>query len=253
MSVKNLFFKLVILNILLISCKDDQKKHWSYEGESSPQHWEELIKNSDCGGKHQSPINIISTHIKDTVPNRILELQYSPETKLIGAINNGHTLQINFESGDSLKFEGDTYHLKQVHFHEPSEHTFDGIRYPIEIHLVNMSENNEFTVLSILGKEGEKSHLMALLDEILPLEKGKEKKIDHAADLGDLAPATMDFYSYTGSLTTPPCTENINWVIFKEPVTLSLDEVVAIKKIMPLNNFRDEQPINDRIVTLHTE
>lgn len=253
-----LFSFLFLLN--LASCKEKNKSsptknkeqtHWTYDGETSPEHWAEIEKNSDCDGKNQSPINIIVDH---TVPvNNLDDFKafYSPETVISKVENNGHSIQFDFEPGDSIKYKEEIYHLKQIHFHEPAEHIINGIRYPVEIHLVHISNRNDLTVLSILGEEGDVSHLNEFFETFLPLKNGASKIIDQKIDLISLYPKSKDFYSYSGSLTTPPCSENVNWIIFKEPIILSYIHVLKLKDNMPLNNYRNEQALNNRIVYLN--
>jgi len=263
MSFTRYFSLVVILLVfLLVSCnknektESDAKEHaaeeWSYAGETSPEHWAELEKNSDCSGLHQSPVNIIDINViekrDDTARNTLF---YSPKTILTKVRNNGHTIQFDFDLGDSICSSDTHYDLIQIHFHEPSEHTVNGIRYPIETHLVHQSKEGEYTVLAIFGVEGEESETVEQLESFLPLSDGEEKVINKALDLTTIFPENKDYYSYRGSLTTPPCTENVNWIIFKEPIILSLEEVVRMRDNMPIRNFRNEQPLNDRVVYLY--
>jgi carbonic anhydrase len=253
---------LIALIFSLISCNTNKNKkethkkenhpHWAYDGETSPEHWAEIEKNSDCDGKKQSPINIIDIHTKPTKhKENPLNILYSPKTELNQVVNNGHSIQFNFQAGDSIQYHGDTYHLSQIHFHEPSEHTINGVRYPLEIHLVHKSKANNFTVMSVLAEEGKESQLFEFLESFLPIDENKTREIHQSLDLATLFPANNDFYSYEGSLTTPPCTENVNWVIFKEPIIVSVEEVLKLKKNMPKDNYRNEQPINNRIVSIN--
>ena len=253
-----LFFTLTVLG----SCKNDTvstqsvkketPKHWTYEGETSPEHWAEIEKNSDCDGKNQSPINIIVDHTITVDRINDLKVFYSPETIISKVENNGHSIQFDFEPGDSIRYKKEIYHLKQIHFHEPAEHIINGVRYPIEIHFVHKSEQNNLTVLSIFGEEGEVSGLFDFLETFLPIKNGESKVIDQKVDLQSLYPKSNEFYSYSGSLTTPPCTEGVNWVIFKDPIVLSYAQVLKLKDNMPLNNYRNEQPLNDRNVYLNS-
>jgi len=259
---KTITILFLVFFIVLNSCKnevksnrsdeDKKQEHWSYDGETSPEHWAEIEKNSDCAGKHQSPVNIIDIN---TIVNNIKEdeykILYSPKTHLNMVKNNGHSIQFDFEKGDSIMYNQETFHLEQIHFHIPSEHTINGIRYPIEIHLVHKNTGKNFTVLSILCEEGAKSQVVESLESYLPLKVGEEKDIQKALDLTLLFPDYKDFYTYRGSLTTPPCTENVNWVIFKNPIIISLGEVIKLKKNMPVNNYRDEQPLKDRSVYIN--
>ncbi len=252
---------LYALLIIFTSCKNETKsiqsikkesdKHWSYQGETSPEQWAEIEKNSDCGGKSQSPINIITDHTLPVNNVNDLKVFYSPETVISKVKNNGHSIQFDFEPGDSIKYKKEIYSLKQIHFHEPAEHLINGIRYPIEIHFVHIGNKNNITVLSIFGEEGDVSDLYGFFETFLPIKKGESKKINYAIDLASLYPKSKDFYSYSGSLTTPPCTENVNWVIFKDQLILSYKQVLKLKDNMPLNNYRNEQPLNDRKVYLN--
>lgn len=252
----------IFLMLILFSCKDQAKSEsdasshaadeWSYAGETSPEHWAELEKNADCSGQHQSPVNIIDINVvekrDDTARNTLF---YSPKTILTKVRNNGHTIQFDFDLGDSICSSDTHYNLIQIHFHEPSEHTVNGIRYPIETHLVHQSKEGDYTVLAIFGIEGEESETVEQLESFLPLADGEEKVINRALDLTTMFPKNKDYYSYRGSLTTPPCTENVNWIIFKEPIILSLEEVIKMRDNMPLRNFRNEQPLNERTVYLY--
>ncbi|AUP81087.1 carbonic anhydrase [Flavivirga eckloniae] len=254
----------LLLSIVLIatlSCTDSQKNihekhqdhklHWSYSGETSPEHWIEIEKNSDCGGKRQSPINIIHKNAIAVKIQEDLKIQYTPTTLISKVENNGHSIQFDFEAGDSITYKDETYYLKQIHFHEPSEHKINGVIYPIEMHLVHVNKAGKITVLGILGEEGEESQLFEFLESFLPIEEGAEKDIHQKIDLSSLVLEDKHYYSYGGSLTTPPCTENVNWIVFKEPIVLSVQEVLKLKNNMPINNYRNEQPLNDRAVTYH--
>lgn len=263
-SLKRILSLAVLLIVVLhFSCnkeKADKKgslshdsHEWSYAGETSPEHWAELEKNSDCLGEKQSPINIIDLNVVqkegDTAHNTLF---YSPKTILTRVRNNGHTIQFDFDRGDSICSRDIHYDLVQIHFHTPSEHTVNGIRYPIEIHLVHQSKNmDRYTVLAIFGIEGQESETLERMESFLPLKEGEEKVIEKAIDLTTIFPHSKDYYSYLGSITTPPCTENVNWIIFKEPSVLSLEEVIRMRDNMPLRNFRNEQDLNDRLVHLY--
>lgn len=246
---------------LLFSCKEANKTahtthtenehHWSYEGETSPEHWIEIEKDSDCDGKSQSPINIINKDVDSVPKNHDLKILYSPKTLISKVENNGHSIQFDFEAGDSINYKNETYYLKQIHFHEPAEHKINGVIYPIEMHLVHVSKTGGISVLGILGEEGEESQLFEFFESFLPLENGATKDIHHQIDLSSLFLEDKNYYSYGGSLTTPPCSENINWIVFKQPFVLSVDEVLKLKNNMPINNYRNEQPLNGRMVKLN--
>lgn len=262
--MKKLVFPIIMILLIAFKVYSDKKEthqeethpHWTYQGETSPEHWAEIEKNSDCDGQRQSPVNIIDINTSPIKFNENpLDIRYSPTTQINKVINNGHSIQFNFETGDSIQYHNNTYHLSQIHFHEPSEHTVNGVRYPLEIHLVHTGKNNDYTVMGILAKEGEESQLFEFFESFLPLKENETKEIHQSLDLSTLFPEKDDFYSYGGSLTTPPCTESVNWIIFKEPIIVSVDEVLKLKKNMPKDNYRNEQALHDRLVNvnIHTK
>jgi len=247
-----------IICILTISCDKDEsnntkipseeKAHWGYDGETNPEHWAELEKESECGGEYQSPINIISNNAIIDEELKELDIHYASQTKIHEVVNNGHSIQYNFEPGDYLMYKEDKYELKQIHFHAPSEHTINGIHYPMVIHMVHVSDKNQFVVLAVMVQEGKSSAPFDFLESYLPVNEGQNIEIDTSFDLNKNLPDNKGYYSYVGSLTTPPCTQGVNWFIFKEPITVSLEQVKVLKKLMPLNNYRNEQPLNGRQV-----
>ncbi len=225
-----------------------EAKHWSYEGETGPEHWAEFVKNSQCGGEFQSPINIIS--LKSDVDNTLkaLDLHYAKSTKIHNVTNNGHSVQYNFEAGNYINYKGEKYALKQIHFHESAEHTIDGVRYPMVIHMVHVSAKGKYVVLATMVKEGETSAPFTFLEQYLPVQKGETKTIDQGFDLNLNLPKDKGYYNYVGSLTTPPCTEGVNWFIFKNPISITTAQLKEIQKLMPKNNYRNEKPLHGRKV-----
>lgn len=261
-------FTLIFIMILAIACNKqdipeeisekpeetshnnvENEAHWSYAGETGPDHWDEIEKDSDCDGLYQSPINIIDVNTLDDDGEHKLEIEYADTTKIHDVTNNGHSIQYNFNPGDYLFLNGEQFDLKQIHFHEPSEHTLNGIRYPMEIHMVHMNEDGEYAVLGVMVQEGESSLPFDFLEHYLPVRVGETKSINKFFDLTDNLPDNKDYYYYNGSLTTPPCTEGVNWFVFKDPITISLNQVKLMKALMPINNYRYEQPLNGRVVT----
>lgn len=225
-------------------------EHWSYQGETGPSHWAEIEKDSDCSGRHQSPVNIIEIDTRIGGEEELaLEIFYEDSTRIHDVVNNGHSIQYNFELGDYIKFNGQQYDLKQIHFHEPSEHTINGVRFPIEMHMVHASREGNLTVLGIMGIEGINSAPFQFLENYLPVKTGETKTIDYPFNLNmNLPEDSHKFFYYNGSLTTPPCSENVNWIVYKNPITLSLEQVKVLQGLMPVNNYRNEQELNDRVV-----
>jgi len=239
---------LILLEASSVAAADDP--HWTYEGEMGPEHWAD--HNSACAGSSQSPVNIIVTDADpDSAKAFPLSVHYPPQTRIHSVTNNGHSIQYDFDQGDEIEFNGDRYALKQIHFHEPSEHTLNGVRYPIEMHLVHANEaRGEYTVIGLLGYEGAPNKTFAKIEQFVPHQTGETLAINQSIDLNGLFDETLTpRFHYRGSLTTPPCSENVNWVVFEEPFMLSHDQVVKLKELMPKNNYRDVQPLNTRHVT----
>ena len=241
---------LPVLLGLLSACGDvgitDQ---WGYSGETGPAHWAELVTDSQCGGNAQSPIDIIAVDATADTSSRPLDIHYADSTRISEVTNNGHTIQYNFEKGDYVNFAGRQYALQQIHFHESSEHTLNGVRYPMVIHMVHTSPAGDFLVVAVMAQEGKGSAPFDFLERYLPLAVEETKPVHEHFDLNDNLPAERGYFHYTGSLTTPPCTEGVDWFVFREPITVSKSQIRELQALMPLNNYRNEQALNHRIVT----
>jgi carbonic anhydrase len=224
--------------------------HWSYQGETAPEHWAEIEKDSDCDGRSQSPVNIVAINARAVGDAGELEIHYPSVTRLHDVRNNGHSIQFDFSHGDHIRYRGHEYDLKQIHFHEPAEHLLNGVRYPIEIHLVHQREDGSLAVIAIFGEEGAESRLFEFFESYLPIEVGQTKPLDLPVDLTSLLPHDTSYFSYSGSLTTPPCTGGVRWFVVRQPIAVSLESVLLLRQNMPLNNYRDEQALNGRVVTL---
>ncbi len=231
--------------------KDD--KHWSYMGETGPEHWAELEKQSDCNGNQQSPIDIIDFDVTKDLSLSPISFHYSSNVKLHDITNNGHSIQYNFEAGDYIRVNNQKYELAQFHFHEASEHTINGVRYPLEMHLVHIGDENKIAVLAIMATEGANSEPFDFLEKYLPIEMGQTKQINADFNLSMNLPEDKTYYMYKGSLTTPPCTQNVSWYIFKNSITISKEQVNRLKVLMPMNNYRTEQALNGRKVKIFTK
>lgn len=262
-NMKSTYLLLVMHMALFSACNDhtDQKptnevvsyishsdKHWSYAGETGPEHWKEIEEGSECGGKYQSPINIVNYTQDSTLEP--LKVSYSDSTHIHDVLNNGHSIQYNFDPGDYITLHNKKYGLKQFHFHEPAEHLIEGVRYPMELHLVHVNDAGQYAVLAIMAKEGKSSEPFDFLESHLPVQVGYTEIVDMAFDMNLNLPNQKTYFTYTGSLTTPPCSESVEWFIFKEPITISLEQVEKLRELMPLNNYRDEQPHNGRTIKI---
>lgn len=218
--------------------------HWTYEGEEGPEHWGELdpAYASCSGGTQQSPIDI-SVESDTDLPN--IEFSYQEQSPL-HIINNGHTIQVNAAAGSSITLEGTSFELKQFHFHTPSEHKIDGVGQAMEMHMVHMSAEGEIAVIGVLLKEGAENTGLKSVFEAMPVMAGPVQEVSGGVDPNALLPGIRTTYRYMGSLTTPPCTEGVHWLLMTEPAELSSVQIEAYRQIFE-HDARPVQPLNDRM------
>ena len=219
--------------------------HWSYEGEGGTEHWGDLEQGySKCKtGDRQSPVGIALT--EKTNLDSINFHYYATPLKII---NNGHTIQINYGSGSSITIGNKKYDLIQFHFHSPSEHKLNGKSYDMEVHFVHKSEDGKLAVIGVLMEDGKGNDFIKTLWSNLPKEDGKEYAVtDLKINANLLLPKNTAYYNYPGSLTTPPCSEIVNWFVLKTPIEISkaqIDKFISIFK----KSARPIQPLHGRVV-----
>lgn len=218
--------------------------HWGYEGEGAPGNWAKL--NPQYGvcaaGKRQSPIDIREGIKVDLEP---IEFNYGHT--LFRIVDNGHTVQVNVGEGSSISVMGRTYQLLQFHFHRPSEERINGKAFEMVIHLVHQDPEGKLAVVAVLLDKGLENPLIQTLWNHMPLEVDQDVTPAVAIDLNALLPENRAYYTYMGSLTTPPCTEDVLWMVFKQPMPVSADQVAIFSRLYR-NNARPIQPSNNRLV-----
>ncbi len=221
----------------------DKGHKWSYSGENGPDNWKNICGSySACGGERQSPVNI-----DNSVPDKkLIPLEVNWTTTSTKIINNGHTVQFNCDAGSTLKANGKYYDLKQFHYHALSEHKVKDKHYPLEVHFVHQANDNNLAVIGIFFKEGAKSQLFEKFLSSFPDKKG-EFNSKYSIDLKSLLPTDLSYYTYSGSLTTPPCSEIVEWYVLKSAVTASAEQIKKFEKILK-NNNRPVQPLNGRVI-----
>ncbi|MDX1958186.1 MAG: carbonic anhydrase family protein [Leptospiraceae bacterium] len=233
----------------------DRPVHWTYNESAN---WAKLSPTYNlCGtGTSQSPIDIDKSVVKEGIT---WELNYKPTSLRIAhnehmdeIIDNGHTIQVTVDEGSNFTYGKKTYQLKQFHFHTPSEHTINGKNMPMEIHMVHQSDDGSLAVIGILFKIGPKANEnLSKIIKHLPDKRGERKHLkEERIDLKINMPANNYTYHYTGSLTTPPCNENVQWLILSEMVSLSADQFKTISSRIGPNN-RPVQPLNTRKIQLN--
>ena len=249
--------KLIILSAIILSTllltttaqanEKIHEKHWGYMGSISPNHWSDIKeKFKMCSeGRQQTPINIVAT--KDT-DLKVLDLNYITGSSTI--INNGHTIQVNIDDGSILKIDNDKYKLKQFHFHVPSENNINGEAYPLEAHFVHATDDGKLAVIAVMFEEGAENPILAKAWKKIPsLKIGEEIKCTlNANEVKSLMPNNKDYYKFMGSLTTPPCSENVKWHVYKNALTASKKQINTFFNTFSFPNNRPIQATNNRVI-----
>lgn len=231
--------------LLSISSFANEKSHWGYTGHEGPASWGELSpKYKTCGiGKNQSPINITTS-----LDAKLDAIAPSYTTASNSIVNNGHTIQVNIDGGSTLTVDGMTFELKQFHFHTPSENHIEGKSFPLEAHFVHLDKEGNIAVLALMFEEGEENKELAKVWAKIPKE-AHEKSALVLTDISKaLLPENKEYYRFNGSLTTPPCSEGVRWLVLKTPVSISKAQVEAFSHIMHHPNNRPIQATNARLI-----
>lgn len=233
--------------------------HWSYhEPGTGPEQWGKLDPAWAVAdtGREQSPINIETAKTVANGELPPLKFNYQAVTEGATVVNNGHTVQLNLPAGQTLDFGGTVYHLLQFHFHAPSENTIDGQHLPLCVHMVHKSEAGKLLVVGVLYRNGKPNHL---IDEVFEAvghggghgQHGAEPApVKFAVDPNVLLPAGRGYYNFPGSLTTPPCSEGVTWVVMQEIAESDPAIAGTILGLFGGPTNRPVQPLNDRVVQL---
>jgi len=221
--------------------------HWSYEGTHGPDHWGDLDPASRvCAvGTQQSPIAIDAA-----VEAQLPPLQFSWARKADSIVNNGHTVQLDLKDGGVLAVGSDRYKLVQFHFHHPSEHLIHDHGYPMEVHFVHRAASGSLGVIGVLMRIGKPNPVFAKIVATMPASAGATAAADPAIDPTKLLPSGYGYYRYSGSLTTPPCSETVDWMLLADPIEVAESDVDAFAKLYPMN-ARPAQKLDRRFV-LHS-
>ena len=220
------------------------KTHWTYEGEEGPEHWGELAEEFDmCSkGRNQSPIDL-APDIHADLPELIFD--YTNPGNLV-EVNTGHAIQENVRPGNYILIKDDRFELKQFHFHGPSEHLVDGEALPMEVHFVHQNKKGDYVVVGLLFQEGEFNDLLNQLPSFRAA-RGEDPFAD-PVDINELVKGRSDYFLYNGSLTTPPCTEGVKWIVLKQPVIASPAQIQHYHDLLGFDNNRPIQPLNSRLI-----
>jgi carbonic anhydrase len=218
--------------------------HWSYGGEGGPAEWGKLKADySTCSsGKRQSPIDIRGGIKVELEP---IKFNYRPTG--FNVLDNGHTVQANLGYGNSIEVAGRRYDLVQFHFHRPSEERINGRQFDMVAHLVHKDPEGRLAVVAVLMDQGKQHPMVQLVWNSMPLEKNEEMQSPVPIDMNMMLPDDRRYYTYMGSLTTPPCSEGVLWLVLKQPAQLSADQLAVFTRLYPMN-ARPIQQASGRMV-----
>lgn len=221
---------------------------WSYKRDDGPYKWGDLHPAYHLAkiGKKQSPIDIDpGKAVAKDLPK--ITFHYKPTP--LNVINKHHTIRVNYEPGSYMHVGDETYELIQFHFHSPSEHTYNGNRLEMEVHLVHKNKKGELAVVGVFLVEGGENHIIGEVWKYFPMEEGPARTVQGVmVDASELIPnSDMDYFAYSGSLTTPPCTENVRWHVMRVAKQVSPKQLKKFRDIIG-RNARPLQRLNERIV-----
>lgn len=219
-------------------------KHWGYEGEEGPEHWSEMSEDfATCKtGIKQSPVDL-----RESVKAELVPLEFNYKAVPLKVLNNGHTIQVDQTGAGALKFQGQEYQLLQFHFHTPSEHKVEGQAHAMEAHFVHKNDQGQLAVVGVIINPGKENAALKAVWDSMP-KQAKEAEVAGAAiSASDILPPGKNYQHYIGSLTTPPCSEGVRWIVLNEPIEMSQAQIDAFKAIFP-HNARPVQPMQDRFL-----
>ncbi|NGM88119.1 carbonic anhydrase family protein [Parapusillimonas sp. SGNA-6] len=218
---------------------------WGYMGAAGPAHWGALDPSfSICdAGRSQSPINIQAPLTAGLPP---LQLAYAGQGKTI--VNNGHTIQVDFDANSALTLDNTPFELKQVHFHAPSENQIDGKSYPLEAHLVHADASGNLAVIGVMFEHGAPNPGLQKLWTDMPKSKNAATALTATFTPTEILPKSREYFRFSGSLTTPPCSEGVRWLVLKSPITVAPEQVAQFEKVMGQPTNRPVQPLHARVI-----
>ena len=222
----------------------ERAEHWDYQGIGGPERWGHMKPEfAKCSsGTRQSPIDI-----RDGIKVELDAVQFDYKPSAFKVVDNGHTIQVNVAPGNAIEVMGQRFELVQFHFHRPSEERIDGKAFDMVAHLVHKNLEGRLAVVAVLLEKGSAQPVVQSVWNNLPLEKGDEIAARAPIDLNRLLPAERGYFTYMGSLTTPPCSEGVLWMVMKQPVPISGEQIDIFARLYPMN-ARPIQSASGRLI-----
>jgi carbonic anhydrase len=231
--------------VAIVAQEGERHVHWAYNGKDGPKKWGTLDPAyAECKlGHHQSPIDIHHTE-KAALP----PIQFDYKSSPLSIVDNGHTVMVNYAPGSFITVGDHRYQLTQFHFHHPSEEHINGKGFDMVIHLVHSDGKGNLAVVAVLLKPGKANTALEAVWDHLPKVKNKVTAVESVSvNAADLLPADRGYYTFEGSLTTPPCTEPVTWFVLKAPEEISNGEVEVFARLYP-HDSRPVQKLDGRVV-----
>ena len=239
----------VALTAITSAYAEQSTTEWTYEGKSGPEHWGELSTNNVmCSkGQNQSPINIDP---KETIDFKQEPIKLNYSMLVAEQIKHtGHSIQVDMRSGGSITLDGVEYDLQQFNFHTPSESTVNGKHFPLEAQFVHKDDKGNLAVLAMMFIPGKEDATLTRLWENLPSQKGEAVRLSAKALKSIEADTSFtNYYRFNGSLTTPPCSEGVRWIVMQTPMTVSQQQIQILQAALKHPNNRPTQPLHARKV-----
>lgn len=247
MKIPSRLAGLLLASLALSSAAQEggHPKHWGYEGEVGPEHWQEF--EADFGlcssGRSQSPIDL-RNFIEADLPK--IAFDYKPGGYQV--VNNGHAIQVDYKPGSKITVDGTDFELKQFHFHSPSENTIKGRSFPMETHFVHADAKGNLAVVALMFEESASNKLLEQVWPLVPKVENGKAALDPLVSANDLLHADRDYYRYEGSLTTPPCSEGVHWFVLKRTAKADIGQLLMVREVLGQANNRPVQPVGARAV-----
>jgi len=237
----------IVLSATIAQAGEHGGVHWGYPGKSAPEHWGDLSPQYEmCKiGKNQSPVNIRILDAYDVDLEQLIFSYYAKTTH----VSKSHGIKVAVDPGNFIVIDGNKFKLKQFHFHSPSETMVNGYSFPLEAHLVHVSDDGQIAVIAVFFDYGNSNPLLERIFSKAPaVENVDTSLVFKPEEIMQLIPENREYYRYNGSLTTPPCTEGVRWIVMKKPLTVSKKQIKRFKELVPYSNNRPVQPLNARFI-----
>jgi carbonic anhydrase len=223
--------------------------HWGYSGSVGPESWAKLSAEfATCAkGRRQSPIDLVD---RDLSPLNLEQVKFEYAPAAFQVVHNGHTIEVRPAGANQIVARSKNYKLLQFHFHHPAEERLNGKGFALDAHFVHRADDGELAVVTVLFEEGAANPELQRLWDYMPLDSNGSERSGEGVTFNPVSmlPAERAKYlQYIGSLTTPPCTEGVVWIVLRQPVTASAEQIALFRKMVGMN-ARPVQAVTGRLI-----